>query len=48
MRRCAAGEFSPSPLGRGPGGGAYATALPCAGGTPPPNPLPKAEGENFP
>jgi hypothetical protein len=50
MRRCAAGEkkFSPSPCGRGLGGGAYATGYSRAGGTPPPNPLPKGEGENFP
>ena len=48
--------FSPSPLGRGSGGGvrrhgvtflAYASALPCAGGTPPPGPLPVGEGENL-
>jgi hypothetical protein len=59
MRCYDAGEtkLSPSPLGRGLGGGArrqrvtflvYATVSSCAGGTPPPSPLPKGEGENLP
>ena len=50
-------KHSPSPWGRGPGGGGWrhqvkflgcATGFSRAGGTPPPNPLPKGEGENFP
>jgi hypothetical protein len=50
-------KFSPSPWGRGPGGGvrrhpatffAYAIALSRAGGTPPPSPFPKGEGESLP
>jgi hypothetical protein len=56
MSRFTAGEemFSPSALGRGSGGGgsrhgvkflAHPSVLSRAGGTPPPNPLPKGEGE---
>jgi hypothetical protein len=41
---CGAATFSSSPLGRGLGGGVYATVLPFADGTPPP----KGEGEKLP
>ena len=50
------GESSPSPCGGGVGGGMrrheikfpiHATTLRCARATPPHNPLPQGEGENY-